>query len=236
MTDRSADEGVLPKSLSRGALSITALTVVSRLTGFLRVVAVAAAMGTTFFANTYQSANAAPNLIFELIAAGVLTSIFVPTFVSYIARGDDEGGWRAADALASVALVALVALAGVLFLLAPLIIRLLLVGIEDPQVRGDSIRLGTDLLRLFAPQVIFYGLGMIMTGALHAHRRFVLPAMAPIFNNIIVIGVYLVYAAVRSAGAPDIAEVPAAHVWLLGAGTTLGVVAMTVVLLPGLKT
>jgi putative peptidoglycan lipid II flippase len=183
------------------------------------VVAVAAAMGTTYFANTYQSANTAPNLIFELLAAGILTSIFVPTFVSYLVEGDEAGGWRAADALASVAIVALFALAAVLVLAAPLIIRLLLVGVEG-SVRSDSIRVGTELLRLFAPQIIFYGLGMIMTGALHAHRRFAMPAMAPIFNNLVVIAVYLSYAAMRGTGRPELSEVPASHIWLLGLGTT----------------
>lgn len=230
--NEGAAAGVAP-SFARGALSITALTAVSRVTGFLRVVAVAAAMGTTYLANTYQSANTAPNLIFELLAAGVLTSIFVPTFVSYLVEGDREGGWKAADALSSVAIVALFGIAVLLFFAAPLIIRLLLIG-ADPSVRADSIRIGTEFLRLFAPQVIFYGVGMIMTGALHAHRRFVIPALAPIFNNVVVIAVYLTYAATRN-GRPELSEVSTGHVWLLGLGTTLGVVAMTAVLVPGLR-
>jgi putative peptidoglycan lipid II flippase len=76
---------------------------------------------------------------------------------------------------------------------------------------------------------------MIMTGALHAHRRFVVPALAPIFNNVIVIGVYLVYAAMRGDAPPTVGEISAAEVWVLGAGTTAGVVAMTVVLIPQLR-
>lgn len=235
MTGEPGPQAVAVSSLARGALSITVLTAISRITGFLRVVAVAAAMGTTYLANTYQSANTAPNLIFELVAAGVLTSVFVPTFVSYLVEGDHAGGWKAADALASVALVGLIGLSIVLFLMAPLIIDLLLVGVDDPKIRSDSARVGTDLLRLFAPQVIFYGAGMIMTGALHAHRRFVVPAMAPIFNNVVVIGVYLLYASQRASGAPDVGEVTRGQVLLLGAGTTFGVVAMTVVLAPGLR-
>src|SRR3712207_6840382 len=95
------------RSLGRGALIITVATGVSRVTGFIRVVVVAAAMGTTFLANTYQTANTAPNVVFELVAAGVLTSVFVPTFVDYLVRGEREKGWDAANALASVALAAL---------------------------------------------------------------------------------------------------------------------------------
>lgn len=214
---------------------ITLATAVSRITGFLRVMAVAYAMGATYLANTYQTANTAPNLIFELLAAGVLTSVFVPTFVEYLVKGDREAGWRAADALTSVALVALMFVTLIVALAAPLIMRLLLIGVSDPILKGDSIALGTTFLRLFAPQILFYGAGMIMTGALHAHRRFALPAIAPIFNNIVVIGVYLLYARMRGDGSGDPSEVTTAQQWVLGAGTTLGVVAMTVCLLPGLR-
>jgi putative peptidoglycan lipid II flippase len=225
-----------PPSLARGAAVISLATAASRLTGFLRVVVVAAAMGTTYLANTYQTANTAPNLLFELVAAGVLTSVFVPTFVSYVVSGDAREGWRVADRLTSVALVALTVLAALLALAAPLVMRLLTVGVADPALRAREIDLGAAWLRLFAPQVVFYGLGMIMTGALHAHRRFALAAVAPIANNVVVICVYLAYALMRGARPPTLTGITGAEVTVLGLGTTLGVVAMTVCLLPSLRT
>ncbi|MDP9068073.1 MAG: murein biosynthesis integral membrane protein MurJ [Actinomycetota bacterium] len=214
---------------------ITAATALSRVTGFVRVIVVAAAMGTTFLANTYQTANTAPNIIFELVAAGVLTSVFVPTFVDYLVKGEEEEGWEAANALASAALVVLVLMAVLVALAAPLIMRLLTVGVTDEALRNDEIALGSSFLRLFAPQIVFYGAGMIMTAALHARRRFALPAVAPIFNNIVVIGVYLGYAAMRGDDPPTVGGISGAEVFLLGAGTTAGVVAMTVVLIPQLR-
>jgi putative peptidoglycan lipid II flippase len=220
--------------LARGAAVITVATAVSRITGFLRVLVVAAAMGTTFLANTYQTANTAPNLLFELVAAGVLTSVFVPTFVEHITRGRSDEGWRAANALTSVALVGLIGVALVLALAAPLIMRLLTIGVADAALREEEIALGTRFLWLFAPQIIFYGAGMIMTGALHAHRRFAMPAIAPILNNVVVIAVYLLYAAMRS-GAPSVTSITGAEIFVLGAGTTAGVVAMTVCLIPELR-
>lgn len=189
-------------------------------------------MGTTFLANTYQTANTAPNLLFELVAAGVLTSVFVPTFVAYAVQGRREEGWSAANAMTSVALVGLTGLALLLMLGAPLVMKLLTLGVEDAGLRAREVQVGTDLLRMFSPQVIFYGAGMIMTAALHAHRRFVLPAAAPIFNNIIVIAVYAGYAVLRGSQPPSVQGTSAAEVWLLGAGTTMGVVAMTLVLWP----
>lgn len=213
---------------------ITLATALSRVTGFVRVVVVAGAMGTTYLANTYQSANTAPNVVFELVAAGVLTSIFVPTFVEYIVRGEREEGWEAGNALASVALVGLAALALVLAFAAPAVMRLLTIGVESPGLRAREIELGATFLRLFAPQIAFYGAGMIMTGALHAHRRFALPAVAPLLNNLVVIGVYLAYAAMRAGRAPSVATITRGETLVLGLGTTLGVVAMTLCLVPQL--
>jgi putative peptidoglycan lipid II flippase len=214
---------------------ITFATAASRITGFVRVVVVASALGTTFLANTYQTANTAPNVVFELVAAGVLTSIFVPTFVEYLVRDKGEEGWEAANALSSVALVALIGLTIVVALAAPLVIRALTLGIQREGLRDRQIALGTTFLRLFAPQIAFYGIGMIMTGALHAYRRFTIPAVAPIFNNIVVIAVYLTYAVMRGDRPPTVKGITPGETFVLGAGTTLGVIAMTVCLIPQLS-
>lgn len=232
-TERAGDDSDRG-SLGRSALVITVATALSRFTGFLRVIAIAAAMGATFLANTYQTANTAPNLIFELVAAGVLTSVFVPTFVDYFVRGAREEGWQAANAMTSVALVALAGIGALLALTAPLTIRLLLHEV-GPGEREQAIRLGTQLLVLFAPQVVFYGAGMIMTGALHAERRFLMPAIAPVFNNVIVIAVYLAFAAMRAGSPPSTEAVTGSEVLLLGLGTTAGVIAMTACLIPSLR-
>jgi putative peptidoglycan lipid II flippase len=230
------DEGrAVGGSLARGAAATTLATAASRITGFLRVVVVAGALGTTFLANTYQTANTAPNVVFELIAAGVLTSVFVPTFVEHLVRGEREEGWRAGNALTSVALVALIGLSLLLALAAPLVMRLLTIGVENDALRDDQIALGSTFLRLFSPQLVFYGAGMIMTGALHAHRRFVLPAAAPIFNNVVVIVVYLTYAGMRGHDSPSVEGITGAETFVLGAGTTLGVAAMTLCLVPQLR-
>lgn len=221
------------RPLARGAAVISLITALSRLTGFLRVVAVAAALGTTYVANTYQSANSAPNLVFELVAAGVLTAVFVPAFVSYLTRQEDEG-WRAADALTTVAVVGLGALALLVALLAPWIMRLLLIGVQDVGEKERAVAFGSDLLRLFSPQIVLYGAGTIMTAALHAHRHFTMPALAPVFNNIVMIGVYGAYSVRRGGSAPSLAGVGAGDTFLLGVGTTLGVLAMTLCLLPSL--
>ncbi|MGH2774660.1 MAG: murein biosynthesis integral membrane protein MurJ [Actinomycetota bacterium] len=222
-------------SLARGAAIITLATALSRITGFVRVTVVAAAMGTTFLANTYQTANTAPNVVFELVAAGVLTSVFVPTFVDYLVKGRQDEGWQAANALTTVAVVGLVAIALLVALLGEPLMRLFTLGVDDAELRGQEITLGAAFLRLFAPQIVFYGAGMIMTGALHAHRKFAIAAVAPIFNNLVVIGVYLFYATLRGSAPPTVDGITTSQTLVLGLGTTLGVVAMTVCLIPQLR-
>jgi putative peptidoglycan lipid II flippase len=222
-------------SLARGAAVITLATALSRVTGFVRVMVVAAAMGTTFLANTYQTANTAPNVVFELVAAGVLTSVFVPTFIDYLVRGRQDEGWQAANALTTIAIVGLVAIALLVALLGDPIMRLLTLGVDDPVLRAQEVSLGTTFLRLFAPQVVLYGAGMIMTGALHAHRRFAIAAIAPILNNVVVIGVYVAYALMRGDEPPTVDGITTTQILVLGLGTTLGVVAMTVCLIPELR-
>ncbi|MPZ90445.1 MAG: murein biosynthesis integral membrane protein MurJ [Actinobacteria bacterium] len=222
-------------SLARGAAIITVATALSRITGFVRVMVVAAAMGTTFLANTYQTANTAPNVVFELVAAGVLTSVFVPTFVDYLVKGRQDEGWQAANALTTVAVVGLVAIALLVALLGEPLMRLLTLGVADADLRAQEISLGASFMRLFAPQIVFYGAGMIMTGALHAHRKFAIAAIAPIFNNLVVIGVYVLYATLRGNDPPTVDGITTLQTLVLGLGTTLGVVAMTVCLIPQLR-
>src|SRR6476660_6449680 len=87
----SRPDGPVPAeaSFARSTASMTALTAVSRFTGFVRIVVVAAVLGTTFLGNTYQSTNTVPNLLFELIAAGVLQAVLIPSLVGLLDRGDE---------------------------------------------------------------------------------------------------------------------------------------------------
>ena len=86
---------------------VTAGNVVSRVTGLLRVLAIGGALGTTFLGNVYQTANLVSNLLFELLAAGMLSSVLVPPFVALLDAGRRDEAERLAGALLGVALVVL---------------------------------------------------------------------------------------------------------------------------------
>ncbi len=214
-------------SAIRGAGAITAGNLVSRLTGFVRIVVMGAVLGTTVLGDTYQSANTVPNVIFELFAAGSLQAVLVPALV----RSLDADGPEAADRLAGRVLGALLVVLGAFAVLAavvaPLVSRGLFAGADDA-VRSDQVALATVLLWIFLPQVVCYAAGAVATGVLHARDRFAAPAFAPLVNNIVVSAAYGLFWVLHHDDA-DPLHLDGLELLVLGGGTTLGVVAFTAV-------
>lgn len=220
----SAVGSVRPPDLARSTATMTGLTLLSRVTGFVRNVVVVAVLGDTFLGNVYQSANQVPNLLFELLAAGVLQAVLIPTLVELAGRGRDDEAEHVARSVLGLAGALLAGLALVGVLLAPAIMRLLVSGVDDPQVRDDQVRLGTILLWFFLPQVVLYASNMVATGVLNAKGHFATPAFAPLLNNVVVTASYGLFAWMRHGAEPSL-ELTGAQTAVLGLGTTLGVVA-----------
>ena len=209
--------------LARSTATMTALTFLSRITGMVRNVVVVAVLGVTFLGNTYQSANTVPNLLFELIAAGVLQAVLIPTLVDLAAKGEEDEAEHVARSVLGLAGAALAVLAVLGAVAAPFVMRLLVAGVDDPAVRDDQVRLGTILLWFFLPQVVLYASNMVATGVLNAKGHFAVPAFAPLLNNVVVITSYLLFAYLRHGAEPSL-DLSGAQIAVLGLGTTLGVV------------
>jgi len=214
--------------LARAALTITGWNAVSRLTGFVRVLAVGAALGTTFLGNTYQSSNLVSNLLFEVLAAGLLSAPLVPVFVGLIQDGRPGDARRLAGNLLGWALLVLGALVVGLSAGGHAVMRLLTVGVHDPQIRAAEVRLGAFFLWFFLPQLLLYGVGAVVSAWLTAERRFAAVAAAPVANNVIVSATMVAYIVVRHDAHP-LLSLPVGHRLLLAAGTTAGVLAMAAV-------
>ena len=207
-------------------------TALSRITGFLRLSVAAWALGTLGVADVYNRANTTPNILYELALGGILTSVFVPVFVEWMhARGREEA-WEVARRVLTLALVVLGTIAVLGALLAPQIMRFYYA--DSPGVRPEQIALGIFLLRWFMPQIVFYGIGAVAGGLLNAHRRFAAPMFAPILNNLAVIATMIVFATLHH-GELTIASLSLVQKTILGAGTTAGVVAMTLALWPSMR-
>jgi putative peptidoglycan lipid II flippase len=141
-----------------------------------------------------------------------------------IATGDREQVRRTTSALLGWSLLVLTPLAVLLALCAEPVARLLLGSGNPPEVQ-----LAARFLVVFAPQVVLYGIGIVLTGVLQAHRRFAAPALAPLLSSVVVAGAYLTFAAIGGSRTAEGLSTPAELV--LSVGTTLGVAALSLCLL-----
>jgi putative peptidoglycan lipid II flippase len=206
-------------ALVRAATMIAVVTVCARLVGLLRVFVLTRTVGDELtVADAYLAANTVPNIVFELVAGGALAALVVPVLAAPLERGDRADVDRTVSGLLTWAVLLLTPLAVVGALLREPVMRLLT---DDP----DKVAIGSRMLLVFMPQVVLYGVGIILTGVLQAHRRFVGPALAPLLSSALVIGAYLLYDSYRDVGLSGREESA------LAVGTTLGVVVLSLSLL-----
>jgi putative peptidoglycan lipid II flippase len=197
------------------ATLIAVLTVASRIFGFGRNIVLLVTVGPTALGDIYNAAAAIPNIIFEIVAGGAMAGLVVPLLAGPIAAGDREAVRRTASALLTWTLIILTPLAILLALLAGPILDAL-----NSTATSAQHEAGVTMLRVFAPMVPFYGLGIVLTGVLQAHRRFAWPALAPLLSSITVMASYVLFAVVAGAG-PDLSTVDTGELMILAVGTML---------------
>nr|WP_322783101.1 lipid II flippase MurJ [Actinomyces bowdenii] len=202
------------------------LTLVSRVLGFLRWIVQASTLGAGTVAGAYATANQVPNVLYEVVVGGALAATVVPLLAGPVAAGRREEAARTASALLGLVLVVLLPLCLALAVLAEPIAGLF------PASQGVDtavqVALVADFLRMFALQVLLYGVGVVLTGVLQAHGSFTWPALAPILSSLTVMATYGAYGAMAPAadGPPS-----AVALHVLGWGTTAGVAALSLPLL-----
>jgi len=225
--DPGSDDG-LPPSLGRSAAVMAVGTTLSRVTGLGRLVAMAYALGVTEsrLSDSYNIANTMPNVIYELILGGLLTSVFIPVLVEELRTKRDDEGWESVSALVTTSIVTVLAITVLAVICAPWIIGLFTLDAEQQEV-------ATFLLRIFAPQILFYGIASVAGGLLNAHDRFAVPMFAPIANNMVVIASLVAFATF----VPLVRDQPTslAQKLLLGLGTTGGVALLALAHWPAVR-
>ena len=240
--EAALEESLIPDDsapmLVRHSAVMSVGTALSRITGFLRLSALAWALGIVEgrIADAYNVANTTPNIIYELALGGILSSVFVPVFVEWMQRHGRDAAWEVARRVLTIAIVVLSAIMVLGILLAPWIVRLYTLGIDDPAQEAYVREFASFFLRWFMPQIVLYGIGAVATGLLNAHRRFAAPMFAPILNNLTVIATFVAYALMAGSDRSQsgfIVTLPQKLV--LAIGTTLGVFVMTAALWPSLR-
>lgn len=203
-------------------------TIFSRLTGFLRTAMIVAALGTQALGDAYNTANTMPNVVYDLLFGGILTSILVPMIVRARER-DPRYGEQFLQRLFTLGVLFLTLLTAVAMLLAPV-----LVDIYGRGFTRDQRHLAILFTLFFLPQILFYGLGALAGAILNTRGRFGAPMWAPVLNNIVVIAMAVVFIAMTT-GQPTPSNLSDTAFLLLALGTTGGIVLQTVVLWPALR-
>jgi putative peptidoglycan lipid II flippase len=235
--DKSASPASSPGPSARlisASAIMAAGTALSRVMGFFRLMLLAFLFGNaTRQADMFTIANTVPNSMYILLAGGVLNTVLVPQIVRAI-KSDPDGGEAYTNRIMTAGLLVLAAITTVLTLLVPVIIWLY--SADGWKAPGLSAQYDSMILLAYytMPQVFFYGVHVLAGQVLNARDRFGPMMWAPIANNVISIGVLLLFVGLFGRTDPRAAFTDD-QVLLLGLGSTLGIVAQAAVLVPFLR-
>jgi putative peptidoglycan lipid II flippase len=215
-------------SLARSSAGMAAGTIVSRVLGMVRTTMLAAAIGLAgLSADAFDVANTLPNLLFLLLAGGVLNAVLVPQLTRASTHAD--GGQDYIDRLLTLAIAAMAVLTVLVTLGAGLLVRAFSSGFPP-----SALSLSTAFALICVPQVFFYGLYTLLGQVLNARGQFAAYMWAPVVANVVSIaglGLFLV----AYAHPPAVTAWTPAMVWLLAGTTTLGIVGQALVLIVPLR-
>ncbi|MFH8695522.1 murein biosynthesis integral membrane protein MurJ [Streptomyces chartreusis] len=213
-------------STARGSAVMAAGSLVSRATGFARSAVVAAAIGTIGpVPDGYAVGNALPTIVYMLLLGGAMNAVFVPELVK-AAKEHDDGGVAYTDRLVTVCVVALLAITATAVWAAPAIID------AYTDYTGEQAAMTTAFARYCLPQIFFLGLFTLLGQVLNARGRFGAMMWAPVLNNLVVMAVFGLYLALAMGGGDTLTATETA---VLGWGTTAGIAAQALALVPALR-
>jgi putative peptidoglycan lipid II flippase len=172
------------RTLAKAGLLVSGAFLVSRILGWLRYVVMVDIFGATGELDAFLAAFRLPDLMFQLVAAGALSSAIIPIAAALFATGEEARTWRVISTIANLMLLALLALAVIVFVAAPWIVPFITPGfVSDPPKLEQTI----DLTRIMLLSPIFLALGSLATSVLNARNRFAASVLAPIVYNMAII-------------------------------------------------
>ncbi|MER6177895.1 lipid II flippase MurJ [Streptosporangium sp. NPDC001681] len=220
----------IAQGVAGAALLIGIVTVLARLVGFGRYLVQSQTVGNLCLSTAYNTANYVPNIVFELVAGGALAGMVVPVLASAASRADDDPEARAeagqiTSALLTWVMLVMVPLALLIVAFAGPIVALLVGGPSGCDLT-EVVEVGTGMLVVFAPRMIFFGLAVVLYGVLQAHRRFMGPALAPLVSSLLIVGSHLLFGAVNEKAADRLTDLTTAGQLSLSLGATVAAAAM----------
>jgi len=234
-----ADPGraeLLGEGIARGAFVVASLTIASRVLGLVRTLVFSQAVGASCLGTTYVTANQVPDLLYQLVLGGALASVMVPVLARSAERAASDPAERArvgdiTSALLTWTVIIVLPLVVVIVAVAGPIATLL--NPSNPNahcVRPEMVAVTGDMLRVFAPQALLYGLSVVLYGLLQSYRRFAAPSIGPGISSLVLIACYVAFVPLNKGR--SLAQLPLTAEYVLSAGTTLGIAVLVVVAIP----
>jgi len=211
-------------------------TTVSRMSGFVRSALLVAALGGGLHAELFNVANTVPNMLYILLAGGIFNAVLVPQLVRAM-KNDADAGEAYTNRVVTAAALFLAVVTVLLVVAAPWVMQLFLGAPYDDPALAEQRASAIDFARWCLPQVFFYGMFVLAGQILNARGRFGPMMWAPIANNLIAVGVLATYLLVFGPATRDeqTGAYSTGQETLLGLGSTMGIVAQLLVLLPYLR-
>src|SRR5271170_5279370 len=226
----------LGEGIARGAVVVAGFTIVSRILGLVRTLVFSQTVGASCLGTAYVTANQVPDLLYQLVLGGALTSAMVPVLARAAERADRDPAEKAQVGQITSAL-----LTWTVILIVPLVLVIVatagpiasLLNPSNPNahcVHADVVGVTGDMLRVFAPQALFYGLSVVLYGLLQSYRRFAAPSIGPGISSLVLIACYLAFVPLNHGR--SLAQIPLSAELALSVGTTLGIAVLLLVALP----
>jgi putative peptidoglycan lipid II flippase len=188
---------------------------VSKGISLIQTFIIARAFGVSGEWDAYIAASRIPDTIVLLMSGGALNFAFIPVLSGLLAKGDTERAWKLASHVANTIFVSAFIASILAFIFTPFLIENVIAPAYPPETAALSI----SLMRMLLIGTIVFSLSFIMTGILHSHNHFLLPALAPIINDMGILfgvvflvsrfGVYgMVYGAILGAFMHLLIQIP----------------------------
>jgi putative peptidoglycan lipid II flippase len=174
-------ESTANKQIARATGTVMLAFVLSNLVGLARQILVSRAFGTDTSLDAFYAAATLPDLLFNLMAGGALASAFIPTFTGFLSKENREGAWRLASSVMNISALALAFFSGLTALFAPQLVRHVLFVLK-PELDPALQTLTTNLLRIILIAPAIFGISGLCMAILNTHQKFLMPALAPVFN------------------------------------------------------
>ena len=210
-------------SLARSTAGMAAGTIASRVLGMVRAAMVLAVVGAGLTGDAWDVANTLPNIIYLLLAGGVLNAVLVPQITKAASHAD--GGREYVDRLLTIAIIGIAVVAVVFTVAAGLLVELYSTAKWNADVRSLSIAFALICL----PQIFFYGLYTLLGQVLNARNHFAAYMWAPALANVVAIG-GMAFFLVAYPHQGEVTSWTSPMVWVLAGSATAGVAAQALVL------